>query len=154
MENFREIEFEGVMLRVYRNGEIWRWMKTSKDWKQICSLNATNGYLRVKLNYKSYEAHRIIAMVYLDLDITDSKGQVDHIDRCRDNNNVSNLQLVTASQNHFNKGAKGYSFNKSNKSWCVKIKLNGKHVYSKCFKNEEDAAADYIKQKEIYHKID
>ena len=160
MEEFREIEFEGVILRVYRTGEIWRWNnKICKSylhnpyWKQVGSIDML-GYYRIKLNYKWYKIHRIIAMVYLELDITDKKQQVDHIDRCTTNNNVSNLRLVTNSQNSFNRGAKGYSWHKPNKKWVVQIMLNGKHVYSKYWINEEDAAADYIKQKEIYHKID
>ena len=152
MEEFREIEFEGVMLRVYRTGEIWRWW-SKKGWKQTGSLD-TYGYYKIKLNKKNYLCHRIIAMVYLGLDITDTKRQVDHIDRCTTNNNVCNLRLVTCSQNQFNRGAKGYCLDKRHKRWYVQIMLNGKCVYQKSWINKEDAAADYIKQKKIYHKID
>jgi len=153
MEEFREIEFEGSLLRVYRNGDICRWMKTSNNWKQTGSINNI-GYYQIKLNNKMYKNHRIIAMVYLSLDITDTTLQVDHIDRCKTNNNVCNLRLVTCSQNQFNRGAKGYCWNKRKNRWMVQIRVNCKYVYSKYWINEEDAAADYIKQKEIYHKID
>ena len=153
MEEFKEIEFEGVMLRVYRTGEIWRWFKYRNYWKQSLSLD-NNGYYWILLNNKQYRLHRIIAMVYLELDITDTKRQVDHIDRCRTNNNVNNLQLVSHSQNQFNKGAKGYCWINRNKRWRVRIHLNSKMVYQKYWENEEDASADYIKQKEIYHKIE
>jgi hypothetical protein len=151
MEEFREIEFEGVMLRVYRTGEIWRWMKTSKDWKQIGSLD-NNGYLTIQLNNKQYRLHRIIAMVYLDLNITDTKRLVDHIDRCRTNNNVCNLRLVPPQQNRFNTCSKGY--HKVYNKWRVRITLNYNIVYQKYWENEEDAVADYIKQKPFYHKIE
>jgi hypothetical protein len=162
MEEFREIHFEGVMLRVYRNGDIWRWTFINGShklnnpyWKKTGTTSNTNEYYQIKLNNnKKYQSHRIIAMVYLDLDITDTTRQVDHIDRCRTNNNVSNLQLVSNSQNQFNKNAKGYSWKKDCKKWVVEIKLNGKRVYSKYWINEEDAAEDYIKQKPFYHKID
>jgi hypothetical protein len=158
MEEFREIEFEGVMLRVYRTGEIWKWNnKQGKHdlhnpyWKQLGFLS--KNYYAIEIKCKSYKIHRIIAMVYLGLDITDKKRQVDHIDRCKTNNNVSNLRLVTNSQNQWNKGAKGYSWRKDCNRWVVEIMVNRKNVYSKYWINEEDAAADYIKQKEIYHKI-
>jgi hypothetical protein len=162
MEEFREIEFEGVMLRVYKTGEIWRWIDKNGPnkiynpyWKKITKL-INSGYVCAIgfRNKKNYLCHRIIAMVYLGLDITDKTQQVDHIDRCRTNNNVCNLRLVTQSQNNFNTGAKGYYFNKRSKSWCVQISVNCKRVYQKYWKTEEDAASDYIKQKEIYHKID
>jgi len=152
MEEFKEIEFEGCLLRVYRNGDIWRWYR-NVYWKKIGSLNAV-GYYEITLNYNRFLNHRIIAMVYLGLDITDAKRQVDHIDRNRSNNNVSNLQLVSNSQNQFNRGAKGYYWHKSNKKWHVRIWVNGKRVYQKYWDTEEDAEADYIKQKPFYHKID
>jgi hypothetical protein len=153
MEEFREIEFEGSKLRVYRTGEIWRWMKTKKGWKQTGSING-DGYYTIKLNNKTYKNHRIISMVYLGLDITDTKRQVDHIDRCRTNNNISNLRLVSQNKNMWNSTCKGYSWHKQHLKWQVELMVNCKKVYSKYWINEEDAAADYIKQKEIYHKID
>jgi hypothetical protein len=153
MEEFREIEFKGVKLCVYKNGEIWRWMKSSKYWKIIGSINS-DGYYNIKLNNKMYKVHRIVAMVYLDLDITDTKLQVDHIDRCRNNNNVDNLRLLPHNKNMWNSTCKGYSWHKQHKKWQVELMVNYKNVYRKYWETEEEAAADYIKQKEIYHKID
>ena len=153
MEEFREIEFEGSMLRVYKTGEIWRWMKYHKYWEHRGLNIKSTGYYTIQLNNKIYLLHRLIAMVYLGLDITDKTRKVDHIDRCRTNNNIENLRLVSQQQNNFNTNVKGYYWIKRDKLWQVRITLNANIVYQKRWKNEEDAAADYIKQKEIYHII-
>jgi hypothetical protein len=103
-----------------------------------------------KVNYLN---HLIIGMVYLGLYILNLKTEIDHIDRNTLNNNVNNLRIVTSQQNKFNAVDKGYSWRNDCKCWRVRITVNGKYVYSKYWKNEEDAAADYIKQKEKYHII-
>ena len=59
------------------------------------------GYIRVKLNYgdrsKKYMVHRLVAMAFLPN--PENKPQVDHIDRDRTNNNIENLQWVSAKEN-------------------------------------------------------
>lgn len=59
------------------------------------------GYVRVKLNYgdrsKKFMVHRLVALAFIDN--PNNKPQVDHIDRDRTNNHVSNLQWVTAKEN-------------------------------------------------------
>ena len=59
------------------------------------------GYVRVKLNYgdrsKKFMVHRLVAMAFIENQ--DNKPQVDHIDRDRTNNDVSNLQWVSAKEN-------------------------------------------------------
>lgn len=159
MEEFREIHFEGAMLRVYRNGEIWRWKnkqgpnKIFNPYWKLCG-TLSNGYYVIRFKNKAYLNHRIIAMVYLDLDINNITIEVDHIDRCGANNNINNLRLVNSQQNKFNTNRKGYGFRKDCNKWRVRLKVSNKYVYSKYHENEEDAAADYIKQKKIYHKIE
>lgn len=161
MDEFREIHFQGSMLRVYKTGEIWRWIHLNtrnnklKDpyWKQVCVWLDTKKYFTCYFNKKYFRVHRIIAMVYLGLDIVDTYQEVDHIDRCTTNNNIINLRIVTHQQNMWNSNVTGYYWNPQNKNWRVKLHINSKVVYQKSWKTEEDAAADYIKQKEIYHII-
>jgi hypothetical protein len=159
MEEFREIEFEGVLLRVYRNGEICRWINKhgrqkihNPFWRKTGILNME--YLKINLNKKMYLIHRIIAMVYLDLDISDTTKQVDHIDRCTTNNNVNNLRVVQHQKNMWNTTCKGYYWNKVDKKWRVQIMINNKSIYLGLFNIEEEAKDAYLKAKEIYHKID
>jgi hypothetical protein len=56
-----------------------------------------NGYLRVKMNNRSYEIHRIVTKFYLgDM----PKGLcVNHKDGNKLNNNPSNLEYITISEN-------------------------------------------------------
>lgn len=79
------------------------------------------------------------------------KMQVDHIDRNRQNNLLSNLRLVTNQQNSYNTGAKGYSWDKNNNKWIVWIQYDGKQKYLGRFVNEEDARQAYLDAKKIYH---
>jgi len=158
MEEFQETELNGVKLRVYRDGAIWRYVnKTQKGHIQgwnLCQLKThIQGYVRIMLNYKSYKVHRIIGMVYLGLDITDPNKQIDHKDRCRTNNNVYNLQIVNNQENQFNKKAKGYSLNIRNKKWQSYITINNKRIHLGYFDNEEDARNAYLEAKAKYHVI-
>jgi len=52
------------------------------------------GYRRVTLNNKAYYVHRLVWEAFRG-PIVDQKMQVDHIDSVRDNNAVTNLQLLT-----------------------------------------------------------
>ena len=56
-----------------------------------------NGYLRVKVQGKSYSVHRLIAEAFLPNPYL--KPQVNHIDLDRGNNRLENLEWVTASEN-------------------------------------------------------
>lgn len=56
-----------------------------------------SGYLKINLIKKSYFVHRIIAQTFIDN--PDNKPMVNHKDRNKYNNNVENLEWVTALEN-------------------------------------------------------
>ena len=62
-----------------------------------------NGYLYCRLNNKKYSHHRIVALQFIENDDPDNKTDVDHIDRVKTNNSITNLRWVTSSQNQRNR---------------------------------------------------
>jgi hypothetical protein len=78
---------------------------------------------------------------------------IDHIDRNKRNNKISNLRSVTSQQNNFNRICRGAFYNKLNKNWRAQIKTNGKTISLGSFKTEEEAIEAYLNAKELYHII-
>lgn len=80
-------------------------------------------------------------------------NQIDHIDRNRSNNKISNLRIVTNQQNSFNTNAKGYYWDKHAKKYEAKISLNKKTIYLGLYNTEEEARQAYLDAKDKYHII-
>jgi hypothetical protein len=74
--------------------------KLLRDGKESGSIDKTTGYRRLSFNRKFYYAHRIIWEMYFG-EIPIGK-QIDHRNRVRSDNLLSNLRVVTQSQNMFN----------------------------------------------------
>jgi hypothetical protein len=81
---------------------------------------------------------------------------VDHIDGDATNNAISNLRLVTHSENHRNRriqsnnssGVPGVQMRRG--KWCARIKINGKEKYLGSFASKEQAI-DARKKFAIHH---
>lgn len=156
---FVETELNGVKLRVFKDGTIMRYItklnpvSRSLGWN-ICKPKLDAGYYRIRIKNKKYRFHRIIAMVYLEYDINDKLFEIDHIDGCTSNNNVSNLRIVTHQENMWNIcETKGYYWNKYHKRWIAKICVNGKRIHIGSFNTEEEARTAYLEAKAKYHII-
>ncbi len=120
-------------------------------------LNKRNGYYMINLykNCKSqnFNIHRLVASHYIPL--VDGKDYVDHIDRNKTNNDISNLRWVNNSENGINTGVyknnvcghKNISLTKYD-TYRVHIMRNKKFIYNKTFKTLEEAIVardDFIK---------
>lgn len=158
-EDYKELELNGVELRVFKDGTIMRYIKQTRcgyrmGWN-ICELcpHKYQGYIRIMLKNKSYRVHRIIAMVYLGLDLNNKNQQIDHIDRCKTNNNVNNLRIVTNSENQFNISHKGCSFHKRINKWQSYITFNKQRWPLGYFDTEEEAHNKYLEAKAKHHII-
>ncbi len=80
--------------------------------------------------------------------------ELDHFNRIRNDNRISNLRIVTNQQNQFNRSdVKGYTWNKRDQKWKAYLKLNGKYIHLGLFKTEEEARQSYLEAKKIYHII-
>jgi hypothetical protein len=68
-----------------------------------------NGYIRVYIYHKTYALHRLIALTFLENN--DNKEQVNHIDGCKTNNCLNNLEWVTNRENQIHKFKTGLGNN-------------------------------------------
>ena len=102
------------------------------------------GYYAVSLykngKEKKFKVHRLVAQAFLQ--DWDPDLEVDHIDRNRTNNHISNLRMLTRSQNMQNNKAKGVYFNKALKKWRGELCINYNHHYGPYRDTKEEALAD------------
>jgi len=156
MNDFKIIELFGNHLKVFECGKVLVLgkIKSKGEYYEMKGsvrrgYRALNLYHEGKLKY--YPIHRIVAFVFLGLDIENPKQFIDHVNRDRLDNRVSNLRLVTNQENAFNRGAKGYYKNRN--KYVAKIIVNGKHIYLGSFETKEEASNAYQQAKLIHHII-
>jgi tetratricopeptide (TPR) repeat protein len=112
------------------------------------SLNS-NGYPFIGLNKnnnrKRLRVHRIMAMAFLGL-TKDTIGICDHIDNNRQNNKLSNLQIISSRFNNTKDAKNKTNFNgvkKTGKKFSANIKLNGKNLSLGTFDSVLEAHKKY-----------
>ncbi len=79
---------------------------------------------------------------------------IDHINRIKDDNRISNLRDITYQQNSFNTKSKGYCWHNKAKKWISQIKVDGKLIYLGLFDTEIEAHQSYLEAKKLHHAID
>jgi len=136
---------------VTEEGEIYSFRRN----KFLIACPTNVGYLsvilcksdRVSGKGKCLSVHRIVALTFIPN--PNNYPCVDHIDRNKRNNCVSNLRWVTYSQNNSNKTAasKSYSQYKGvywhTGKWVAAIDVNKKKIHLGRFQNEIEAAVAY-----------
>lgn len=104
------------------------------------------GYVDIRIDGNLFKAHRLAwFLVHSEWPETD----IDHINRDKSDNRISNLRLAGRSQNNVNSGIprnntsgyKGVWWHKSNERWVAETKFSGKKVCFGYFRSKEDAAA-------------
>tara|TARA_R110000868_G_scaffold1823_1_gene14373 strand:+ start:191 stop:688 length:498 start_codon:yes stop_codon:yes gene_type:complete len=78
----------------HKKGTLWA---RGEELKELSYETIHNGYLRVVIKQSKYLVHRLVAETYLDN--IDNKKEVNHKDKNRKNNLVSNLEWVTSQEN-------------------------------------------------------
>lgn len=104
-----------------------------------------HGYAACKFNGKNLKLHHFI------LGKKPNKGyDVDHINRNRLDNRISNLRIVTRSENLRNNGNSNIHWRKEFNSWAAQVTRNYKKIHLGLFKEKNEAliAVAQFKQKE------
>ena len=140
----------------YRDGKLY-WKNSKRDgWngKEAGNLQS-NGYIVVKINNKLYKAHRVIWLWHGK----ELPEELDHINGCRHDNNMSNLRACNRFENAKNlkrpitnkTGFKNVILNNKNKNYNVVITANGKKMHIGAFKDLELAELVAIEARNKYH---
>lgn len=118
----------------------------------------SSGYYQVMLcnnTRENYHIHKLLAFTFLNLDIKDKTKVVNHIDGSRDNNKLSNLEIISQRENtsHYftkleNKASKylGVSYEKNSKSipkWKASLWYNKRLINLGRYHSEEEAHQAY-----------
>ena len=127
---------------------------------RILKLHETNcGYLRVSVCKdgirKPFPIHRLVGLHFIPN--PDNLREIDHIDRNKANNSISNLRWISKSNNLRNRPKMqntsskymGVCFDKANGKYRAQIQINNKNKYIGIYDKEEEAGRafdDYIKE--------
>jgi len=128
------------------NGK-FSWRKTRSGRKENCGYLAKDGYRQLMISGRLYQEHRL-AWLFVYGALPPSR-MMDHINRDRSDNRISNLRLCTESQNCHNRkipstntsGFKGIRFKKNR--WEVSCMVEGKREYLGRYVDREDAVNVY-----------
>jgi len=132
----------------YDNGLLY-WKKNNKK----AGTKRKEGYIVIQLNKTQYYAHRLI-WTLLNGDIPNDR-HIDHINRVKDDNNISNLRLVTDRENALNKISKPsntgiYGVSKDRNYYKVSFTIEGKSIHVGNFKDlnkAKECAESYVMNK-------
>lgn len=115
----------------------------------------TQGYLVANINKKVHLLHRLAHYLMIG---DWPEGQIDHINRNRDDNRWENLRVVTTRQQSFNKsgwsrlGVKGIcKYSGRKKHWCARVRADGKLLHCSYHYTREEALEVYKIAAEKYH---
>jgi hypothetical protein len=112
-----------------------------------CRLNKRTKYRQVSFDGVEYQSHRLIWMYVYG---TWPKGQIDHINRDKSDNRLSNLRDCSISENKQNSGVyknnkTGFrGISKKGKKYEANIRVNGKRKYIGSFNSAELAYNTYV----------
>jgi len=115
---------------IYNDGRVY-----SKNKNKFLKPYISDGYHRIRLinndGTKCFRVHRLVALHYIPL--VEGKDQVDHIDRNKTNNHISNLRWANNSENMLNTDVQ-----RNNILGHKNIRQKGnKYVFRLCRKNHK-----------------
>lgn len=117
-----------------------------------------DGYLQIKVNWRSYKAHRL-AWLYIHGEFPEQ--YIDHINGDRTDNRISNLRQASMAENHQNRainksntsGFIGVIFRKDMNKYQARIKVDRKEKYLGLYDTAELAFEAYKEAKRVLHRF-
>jgi hypothetical protein len=114
----------------------------------IAGTRKPSGYLVIWICGANHMAHRL---AWLYVYGTWPTGQIDHINRVRDDNRIANLRSVACAENIQNRGRQGNNASgfkgvfraKGNRRWTAQITANGRQMHLGNYESAEAAHAAY-----------
>ena len=130
--------YEGKYL-VDKSGNVYSRLKN----RLLKPCKSVRGYVVVTLNKKTRTVHQLVAETFIDQDYKVKKLIIDHIDRDKTNNNLSNLRIASKSDNYKNSDyydnrKKGSIFLRINGNFRVRLSHNS-FKFDRTFKTKEEA---------------
>jgi hypothetical protein len=113
-------------------------------------IKSTDGkYLYIRLPNHTNLAHHHYAwfMTYGNVDFI----ELDHKNRNKKDNRISNLRILNRSEQQHNREAKGYYFYKRIGKYMSRIQVHNKTIFLGYYDTEEEASKSYLDAKKIYH---
>lgn len=135
------------------------WVKPTTNSIKVGDIAGTyhrDGYIKICIHGKIYAAHRL---VWFMENGSFPDGDIDHINCKKDDNRISNLRVVSKSENQMNQGVtvrnksgvKGVHWDEVSKKWVASLRVNGKKVIVGMFDDIAIAASEIMKSREHYH---
>lgn len=121
------------------------------------SLDLDSGYVRITINGRPYWAHRL-AWYYVHREWPEQ--DIDHKDRVRHHNWISNLRCVPRSHNLQNQvapnkasksGIRGVHWDSSRQKWRAELSVGNKTRLVGRYSSKDEAAAAYLRAKADLH---
>jgi hypothetical protein len=134
---------------------IYKTKRGQKSKGSIAGSPQNKGYIQITVDDKNYLAHRL-AWFYVHGEWP--KNQIDHINRIKTDNRITNLRDVTNSINHHNvglrkhntSGVNGVYWSNNKNKWVATIEINKKKHHLGIFNTLEDAKnCRYEKEKQL-----
>jgi hypothetical protein len=129
----------------YQDGNLI-WKKKTRGVKEnyIAGTKTSEGYIRIKIHYNEYKAHRLIWLWHYGYM---PENDLDHINKNKEDNRIENLREVSAKCNirntgnfsHNTSGVKGIHWYKSRNKWQVYIIVDLKQKNLGYYKDFDDA---------------
>lgn len=128
---------------------IWKVRRGAKAAGSVAGTN-DKGHINVIVDYEHYPAHRIAwALYYKEW----PNAEIDHINRVRSDNRISNLRLASRTEQLRNRSeVKGVYLEKRTKlpSWYAQIKVGTERINLGTFYSLEEATAARIAAEQKY----